>query len=96
MTTCPGCHLETVRRSRSRGWWEKCRKTLTRMRPFRCGACGWRGWRVDRSQETGLRIDAPAPEPSGLAAMGFGRDDRRKDIDFDAIDAFEHRVDEKV
>ena len=95
MTTCPLCNLETVRRSRSRGWRERWRKALTNTRPFRCTACAWRGWAV-RGEATGLRIDAPPPEPSGLADTGLARDDRRKDIDFAAIDAFEARVDEKT
>jgi hypothetical protein len=96
MNVCPICHSGVVNRSRSRGWWEKCRKAVTGKRPFRCGACAWRGWSVDLGQETGLRSDAPPPEPSGLAATGFARDDRRRDVDFDAIDAFEGRADEKT
>jgi len=58
--TCPRCRLGTVRRSRSRWWWESVRKAMTSQRPFRCDRCDWRGWRPsDPALEAGLRTDVP-------------------------------------
>jgi hypothetical protein len=42
---CPTCHA-SIHRSRSRSWIERLRRRVTRRAPFRCSACGWRGWRI--------------------------------------------------
>ena len=39
--------------SRSRSWFERLRRRVTGQVPFRCRACGWRGWRHEPSE--GLR-----------------------------------------
>ena len=46
---CPTCHSST-HRSRSRSWVERVRRQVTGRAPFRCSACGWRGWRVEPVQ----------------------------------------------
>lgn len=44
MDRCPSCHSRWVYR-RPVPWFARFAKALTRWRPYRCGACGWRGWR---------------------------------------------------
>jgi hypothetical protein len=34
-------------RSRLRSWFERLRRRVSGRAPFRCRACGWRGWRTD-------------------------------------------------
>jgi uncharacterized protein with PIN domain len=41
---CPKCDARALYRSRHRNAREAARKFLTRKRPYRCHACGWRGW----------------------------------------------------
>jgi hypothetical protein len=36
-----------VYHSRPRSWFERLRRRLTGYEPFRCHACGWRGWRPE-------------------------------------------------
>jgi FlaA1/EpsC-like NDP-sugar epimerase len=43
---CPKCRTGRARRSRTRTLHERAYKSLTLKRPYRCGACGWRGWLV--------------------------------------------------
>jgi len=40
---CPECGKQQAQRSRTRGF-ERVVKHVTRRRPYRCAACGWRGW----------------------------------------------------
>lgn len=48
MLQCPTCGSGgAVHRSSARTWWERWRKRLTEKRPYRCHACGWRGWDID-------------------------------------------------
>jgi len=44
MDTCPACGSHRVFRSRTRTRFERLRRELTSKRPYRCHACGWRGW----------------------------------------------------
>lgn len=44
MDRCPSCQSRWVYR-RPVPWFARFAKTLTRWRPYCCGACGWRGWR---------------------------------------------------
>ncbi|MFA5909611.1 MAG: hypothetical protein WC815_12595 [Vicinamibacterales bacterium] len=48
------------------GPWEWLRHRLTRKRPFRCQACGWRGW-ADQSWERRQR-DEPVARRLGRRA----------------------------
>jgi len=41
---CPRCN-GAVHHSRTRSWLERLRRSITGRVPFRCPACGWRGWR---------------------------------------------------
>lgn len=43
---CPRCLKQTLFRSRHRNMRELLRKKFSRKRPYRCHACGWRGWMV--------------------------------------------------
>ena len=44
--TCLACHSADVHRSRTHSFAERARRTIFRKRPFRCRACGWRGWQL--------------------------------------------------
>jgi len=50
MLRCPRCQSGHVHRSRVR-WYERPVKLATSRRPYRCHACGWRGWRVPEPLE---------------------------------------------
>lgn len=41
---CPQCREPELRRSHARSFFERLIKDHTLRRPFRCHACGWRGW----------------------------------------------------
>ena len=47
MQTCPKCKSEDIHRSHTKSKWESWRKRITGKRPYRCHACGWRGWGID-------------------------------------------------
>ena len=42
---CPTCASPRVLQSRLRGRFERIRQRFTDKEPYRCHACGWRGWR---------------------------------------------------
>lgn len=41
---CPTCASDTVYRSHIRSGLEQIRRKVSSTRPYRCHACGWRGW----------------------------------------------------
>ena len=43
-SVCRSCASSSVHRSRVGGPFEQIRRQLTAKRPYRCHACGWRGW----------------------------------------------------
>ena len=43
MTICPQCRSHQLQRSHTR-WWERPHRWMSANVPYRCGACGWRGW----------------------------------------------------
>lgn len=87
MMTCPKCNSNDVHRSRAKTRWETWRKEITAKRPFRCHACGWRGWRHDTAQPLDGDGTGLLPDPPNLAGTGFGRDDDgRQVLDLDALD----------
>jgi FlaA1/EpsC-like NDP-sugar epimerase len=43
-SVCRSCASSSVHRSRVNGPIEQIRRQLTAKRPYRCHACGWRGW----------------------------------------------------
>jgi hypothetical protein len=67
---------------------------MTGKRPYRCSACGWRGWGADlgprfNKQYVELAIRAMAPEPPNLGGTGLVHDnpqcDRRPLEELDAV-----------
>jgi hypothetical protein len=44
--TCPKCGEFALHRSHTQNAGEHLMKTFSPMRPYRCGACKWRGWRM--------------------------------------------------
>jgi hypothetical protein len=55
---CPRCRQYPLRISHLRGPFEWLRQKITRKSPYRCLACGWRGWAdeaFDRRQRTDLK-----------------------------------------
>jgi hypothetical protein len=41
---CARCGSSRLNRSRHRSFVDSIRRSLTRKRPYRCLACGWKGW----------------------------------------------------
>ncbi|HEX4346061.1 MAG TPA: hypothetical protein VHZ73_00725 [Vicinamibacterales bacterium] len=55
---CPACGGSRIHHSRPRSVRERVRRVLTLRVPYRCHACGWRGW----MRETGATSpDGPRP-----------------------------------
>ncbi|MBN2201614.1 hypothetical protein JW777_06665 [bacterium] len=44
--TCPKCGEFALHRSHTQNAGEHLIKTFSPLRPYRCGACKWRGWRM--------------------------------------------------
>lgn len=44
MTRCPACSSVRIYPSRLRSAMERVRRALTDKQPYRCHACGYRGW----------------------------------------------------
>jgi hypothetical protein len=92
MHECPHCKSERIHSSRTRSKWEEWRKKITDKRPFRCRACGWRGWGVDQGptfekHAVELATRALTPEPPNLKATGLARDDlRQKPLHLEELD----------
>ncbi len=67
MEKCPKCQSMRVHRSRTRSAFERFRRNFTGKAPFRCPACGWRGWGFDfgsraaGSPAMGRQSDLPEP-----------------------------------
>jgi UDP-GlcNAc:undecaprenyl-phosphate GlcNAc-1-phosphate transferase len=49
---CTRCGSRNLRRSRTKGIYERFRKLHTPARPFRCDDCAWRGWLLPLEQVT--------------------------------------------
>jgi len=41
---CPKCGEYSFHKSRTKNFYEKTRKKITRQQPYRCHDCGYRGW----------------------------------------------------
>jgi hypothetical protein len=95
MHRCPKCKGGDIHRSRAKSTWEGWRKKLTGKRPFRCMACGWRGWAVDvgptfSDAERKAAERAIAPEPPNLQASFLAREpERSPDVNLQALDVLE-------
>lgn len=70
MEHCPKCKSNRIHRSRSRNWWERLRRDFSRNRPYRCEACGWRGWGPETdpqySRSSAQVPDTPPPDFDAL------------------------------
>jgi len=62
MDKCPKCTSQKMHRSRTRSASER---KLTGKAPFRCDACGWRGWGGDFGSPAEGSVGRPpeGPEP---------------------------------
>jgi predicted RNA-binding Zn-ribbon protein involved in translation (DUF1610 family) len=95
MHQCPKCGSAHIHRSRAKSKWETLRKAVTGKRPYRCRACGWRGWGVDdgprlNDPQSEFASRAEAPTPANLQGTALARDDHRlPDINLDALDAID-------
>ena len=79
MHNCPKCRSENIHRSRAKTRWEALRQEVTGKRPYRCHACGWRGWSVDlgpKISESGREAAerALAPDAPNLKGTTLARD----------------------
>ena len=86
MRQCPSCQSEDIHRSRTKTLWETWRREITRKRPFRCRACGWRGWGADMGSKVGRDDRSPATEPPNLKGTALARSTWTADIDLDELD----------
>jgi hypothetical protein len=95
MNPSPSCGSGNIHRSRAKTRWEGWRQTITGKRLYRCRKCQWRGWGVDhgssRAHDGGV-----VPAPPNLGTIGLARDDRRNDLDLEALDALAFRADERT
>jgi len=88
---CPQCQSEVIHRSRTRNRWESWRKEITGKRPYRCHACGWRGWGEDYGpkfdeSEVELATRALVPDPPNLKATAFARVEGSRELDLNQLD----------
>lgn len=89
MPRCPKCQSTGLRRSRTRGRWERWRKEITSKRPYRCGACGWRGWLSARETDLdGVRAHPAPADPPNLRGTLLARPDARQHFDVKELDRF--------
>ncbi len=95
MHQCPKCESADIHRSRAKTRFESWRKDVTGKRPYRCHACGWRGWGVDFGPKFGdverdLAERAVAPEPPNLTSAGLARDEETPAaLNLDRLDVLE-------
>lgn len=97
MSHCPKCKSDHIRRSRTRGRWERWRKEITGKRPYRCRACSWRGWlpvRVGDAIEAREQARRSAADPPNLRGTVFARTDPRLTFDVKQLDTFQQGTDE--
>ena len=59
MEECPQCGSVRISRSETRWPVERVRKLFTAHRPYRCRACGWRGWGEVTREPTVVQEAAP-------------------------------------
>jgi hypothetical protein len=94
MEHCPKCKSVEIHRSRAKTRFEEWRKYVTGKRPYRCHACGWRGWAPDLGprfgdEEVELATRAMAPEPPNLKGTALMRDEAQASVSLEDLDTLE-------
>ena len=74
MTRCPACTSPRVYPSRLRSPVERIRRALTERQPYRCHACGFRGWSEILVPVTDGESTSDALRTGGTAAPVTSRD----------------------
>ena len=97
MHQCPKCESGEIHRSHAKSTWESWRKAVTRKRPYRCRACGWRGWCVDlgpkfRDDAVELASRALTPEPPHPKGTPLAAGERTLEIKVEELDVLERIV----
>ena len=98
MQTCPNCQSEDIHRSHTKSKWELWRKTITSKRPYRCHACGWRGWGRDLGARFGdhdaqLLTERPVLDVPYVSEPLTRSEARLSNADLSRLDASEPRTD---
>jgi hypothetical protein len=62
VTICPQCRSHQLQRSHTR-WWERPHRWMSADVPYRCGACGWRGWHRSEGHGPASRTSPPPSTP---------------------------------
>ena len=94
MHQCPKCSSQDIHRSRAKAQWKSWQKELTGKRPYRCRACGWRGWGVGAGPKFGdreavLATRAISPEPPNLKGTALAWGTGALDLDLKQLDPAE-------
>ena|SRR5712692_1688371 len=102
MRQCPRCKSADIHSSRTRSKWEQWRKEITGKRPYRCRACGWRGWGFDVGGTTydpadvELATQAIAPDPPNLKGTALAVEPRRADeLNLNVLDVLAQKSHDK-
>lgn len=82
MTRCPACSSIRIYPSRLRSAMERVRRALTDRQPYRCHACGYRGW-----NEIRVPVDTAEAGPEDLRTGVAAKPITATDLDqLDSID----------
>lgn len=76
MTRCPSCSSTRIYPSRLRSAIERVRRALTDRQPYRCHACGYRGW-----SEIHVPVETTEAEPDDLRTGVAARPITANDLD---------------
>lgn len=76
MTRCPSCDSPRIYPSRLRTRLERVRRALTERQPYRCHACGFRGW-----SEIHVPVESAEAGPDDLRTGIVARPITASDLD---------------
>jgi len=76
MTRCPSCSSPRIYPSRLRSAMERARRALTERQPYRCHACGYRGW-----GEITVPVDTAEAGPDDLRTGVAAKPITTRDLD---------------
>jgi hypothetical protein len=76
MTGCPSCSSPRIYPSRLRSAVERIRRALTDRQPYRCHACGYRGW-----GEIQVPVDTSEDGPDHLRTGAASKPITARDLD---------------